>query len=57
MEENYEKKTLKWEEQINGKLGKIKELEETVIKTRKLQEGIFGKKLMNIGTDLKKKNK
>ena len=38
------KKTLQWEEQINGKLGKIKELEETVIKTRKLQEGIFGKK-------------
>ena len=42
MEENCEKK-IKREEQMNGKLGKTKELEETVAKMRKLQEGTSGK--------------
>ena len=33
---------IKLEEKINGKLGKTKELEETVGKMRKLQEGTSG---------------
>ena len=37
------KNNLKREEQMNGKLGKTKELEETVAKMRKLQEGTSGK--------------
>ena len=37
------KKHIKREEQMNGKLGKTKELEETVAKMRKLQEGTSGK--------------
>ena len=51
------KKTLKWrkkhikmEEKMNGKLRKTKEIEETVGKMRKLQEGNFGK---TVGTQEK----
>ena len=50
------KKHIKREEQMNGKLGKTKELEETVAKMRKLQEGTSGKNRMNAGKDLKKKS-
>jgi len=37
------KKIIKLEEKMNGKLGKTKEIEETVGKMRKLQEGNSGK--------------
>ena len=37
------KKTVKLEEKMNDKLGKTKEIEETVGKTRKLWEGNSGK--------------
>ena len=49
MEENCEK-TITLEEQVNGKLGKTKEIEETVGKMRKLQEGNSGK---TVGTQEK----
>ena len=42
MEENCDK-TIKLEEKMNGKLGKTKEIEETVGKMRKLQAGNSGK--------------
>jgi hypothetical protein len=42
IEENCDK-TIKLEEKMNGKLGKTKEIEETVGKMRKLQAGNSGK--------------
>ena len=43
MEENCEK-TVTLEEKMNGKRGKNPEIEETVVKMRKLQEGNSGGK-------------
>jgi len=48
MEENCE--NIKLEEKMNGKLGKTKEIEETIGKMRKLQEGNSGK---TVGTQEK----
>jgi hypothetical protein len=42
-QEEHVENTIKKEEKMNGKLGKTKEIEETVRKMRKLQAGNSGK--------------